>query len=602
MIFEFKYHYNKYKTELMEFGYKKHDNEKLFLSLEKTGLGLNKLQNYIPLYNNFFALTDANWNNINLNNKLYLHSIKNKETDNIVNGMLKYINGTTKIKTTAFFKYSPLLDPLKYIIGKYDIEDKKLLSLPSFTNQDTCHEKLKNANNSAYVDSFFSYLTSTLLHTHGFLHGLDFYGSFLSIKENFPVNIYDDIEYIDEFDFFHKNKGVLFNVDEAYTDMVGNDTRNYKQKISVFNEQVEIQLSDVEELSVVREVKLSSLEVTDLHNPDVIYVNVKAQERKESKGNSKSSTSSCSSRSSNSSIGAIDDDASDAASGDDDASDDEDASGDDDASDCNKSDGYSSIDGEEVIVKIKEFPVQIIALECCEDTLNSLIEDDEHPLNDEEWESIVMQIIISLITYQNVFGLTHNDLHANNIMYTHTDKQFIYYKVEGVYYKVPTYGKLFKIIDFGRAIYTFKGQLLCSDSFHPKGDAATQYNFPPYFNNKKPIVEPNFSFDLCRLGCSIYDYIVDDVSEESAVTSPIMKIIIEWCKDDKGRNILYKKNGDERYPDFKLYKMISRKVHSHVPINVLHNSHFDKFKVTKKKIPKEKNIINIDDIPCYTHF
>lgn len=571
----------------MEFTYKKHDNSKLFSSLEKTGLGLKFIQNYIPLYDTFFALTDVNWNSINLNNKLYLYSIKDKETDNIVNGMLKDIDGATKLKTTVFFKYSPLLDPLKYIIGKYDIEDKHLLNLPSFSNQTHFHEKLKDVNNSAYVDSFFSYLTSTLLHKHGFLHGIDFYGSFLSIKENYLVNIYDDIEYIDEFDFFHKNKGVLFNVDESYADMVGNDTRNYKQKINVFNEQVELQLSDLEELSLAG----PALEVTDLNNPDVIYVNVKTQERKESKT---SSSSSMSSRSSNSSIG----DAAGAGAG---AANIEGSvdSDDSDDDDDNHSAGYSSLDGEEVMVKIKDFPVQIIALECCEDTLNSLIEDDEHPLNDEEWESIVMQVLISLVTYQNVFGLTHNDLHTNNIMYTTTDKQFLYYKVDGVYYKVPTFGKLFKIIDFGRAIYKFKGQLLCSDSFHPKGDAATQYNFPPYFNSKKPLVEPNFSFDLCRLWCSIYDYIV---SEESTVMSPIMKIIIEWCKDDKGRNMLYKKNGDERYPDFKLYKMISRKVHSHVPINVLRNSYFDKFKVTKKKIPKEKKIINIDEIPSYRHF
>jgi len=589
----------------MEFTYKKHDNSKLFSSLEKTGLGLKQIQNYIPLYNNFFALTDANWNNINLNNKLYLYSIKDKETDNIVNGILKDINGNSKLKNSVFFKYSPLLDPLKYIIGKYDIEDKNLLNLPSFTNQNNFHEKLKDNNNSAYIDSFFSYLTSTLLHTHGFLNGLDFYGSFLSIKEKYPVNIYDDIEYIDEFDFFHKNKDVLFSVDESYTDMVGNDTRNYKQKINVVNEQVELQLSDLEDLTLVGQAEIPILEVIDLTNPDVIYVNEKAEERKESKKNiisrSKSSSSSCSSRSSNSSIGDECDDLKD-----DDLSEEE-LEDDDLKDDCLKddglkddgSDGYSSIDGEEVIVKIKEFPVQIIALECCEDTLNSLIEDDENPLNDEEWESIVVQVLMSLITYQNVFGLTHNDLHANNIMYTNTDKQFIYYKVDSTYYKVPTFGKLFKIIDFGRAIYKFKGQLLCSDSFHPKGDAATQYNFPPYFNSKKPLVEPNFSFDLCRLGCSIYDYIVDDVSEESTITSPIMKIIMDWCKDDKGRNILYKKNGDERYPDFKLYKMISRKVHSHVPINVLRNVYFDKFKVTKKKIPKEKNIINIDEMPCY---
>ena len=47
-------------------------------------------------------------------------------------------------------------------------------------------------------------------------------------------------------------------------------------------------------------------------------------------------------------------------------------------------------------------------------------------------------------------------------------------------------GSIFKIIDFGRAIYKFKGVTVCSDSFHKNGDAGTQYNFEPYFNNKKP--------------------------------------------------------------------------------------------------------------------
>ena len=37
--------------------------------------------------------------------------------------------------------------------------------------------------------------------------------------------------------------------------------------------------------------------------------------------------------------------------------------------------------------------------------------------------------------------------------------------------------------------------------------------------------------------------------------------------DDNGKNILYKKNGEERYPNFKLYKMIARIVHNHTPEN-----------------------------------
>ena len=62
---------------------------------------------------------------------------------------------------------------------------------------------------------------------------------------------------------------------------------------------------------------------------------------------------------------------------------------------------------------------------------------------------------------------------------------------------------------------------------------------------------------------------------------------------------MYKQNGDERYPDFKLYKMISRKVNKHVPIDVLRNTYFDKYKVSSKKSIKDKPVINIDEIPSY---
>ena len=51
-------------------------------------------------------------------------------------------------------------------------------------------------NNSAYVDSFFSYLTSQIYHEHDFIHGLDFYGSFLGLQNKFVVNISDDLDYL----------------------------------------------------------------------------------------------------------------------------------------------------------------------------------------------------------------------------------------------------------------------------------------------------------------------------------------------------------------------------------------------------------------------
>jgi hypothetical protein len=181
-------------------------------------------------------------------------------------------------------------------------------------------------------------------------------------------------------------------------------------------------------------------------------------------------------------------------------------------------------------------------------------------------------------------------------MYINTEKKYLYYKVNNKHYKVKTFGKIFKIIDFGRAIYNYKGNVICSDSFHPDGDAATQYNFDPYYNDKKSIIEPNLSFDLCRLGCSIYDFITEKYDTYKDVSWPIHKIIMKWCNDDHNRNILYKENDEERYPDFKLYKMIARKVHNHVPIKELENQYFDRFIVSRKEIKKGSKIMNIDTL------
>ena len=257
----------------------------------------------------------------------------------------------------------------------------------------------------------------------------------------------------------------------------------------------------------------------------------------------------------------------------------------------------SSVEEEKILAKINNFPVQVICMENCEDTFDNLIINEE--LSEKEWFSAFMQIIMILITYQKVFSFTHNDLHTNNVMFNKTDKKFLYYCYNNKYYKVPTYGRVFKIIDFGRAIYKFNNKIFCSDSFQAGEDAATQYNFEPYFNEKKPRLEPNYSFDLCRLACSIFDYIVEDIDEIKNIDKcdSVVKLIVEWCLDDNGLNVLYKNNGQERYPDFKLYKMIARYVHNHVPHKQLERKEFSHFQV--ELVPKNETIMNIDKIPSF---
>jgi hypothetical protein len=195
--------------------------------------------------------------------------------------------------------------------------------------------------------------------------------------------------------------------------------------------------------------------------------------------------------------------------------------------------------------------------------------------------------------------MTHNDLHTNNIMYVHTNEEYLYYRFNKINYKVPTYGKIFKIIDFGRSIYKYNGQLLCSDSFATGGDAATQYNFGPFHNTNKPLIEPNYSFDLCRLGCSIYDFIIDDDADMNKIDE-LQKTIIRWCQDDAGKSVLYKKNGEERYPNFKLYKMIARNVHNHTPQSQLVYPIFKQFSFSMKKSKNmEVDFMDLDKLPSY---
>jgi serine/threonine protein kinase len=243
-------------------------------------------------------------------------------------------------------------------------------------------------------------------------------------------------------------------------------------------------------------------------------------------------------------------------------------------------------------------------MEKCDNTLDSLMS-GKNEMTEPEWAATLMQVIMALIAYQHMFAFTHNDLHTNNIMFVKTDKKFLHYLHRGVYYRVPTHGRIMKIIDFGRAIYKYRGQTMVSDSFDRTGDAATQYNCEPYMNPKKPRLDPNPSFDLCRLACSLFDYFVEDIRDEAEYAAALKEsrmasVVVEWLKDDKGRNVLYKKNGDERYPDFKLYKMIARTVHGAVPHEQLQRPMFAHYAVPRKQIKGKPHIMDIDALPSYT--
>jgi hypothetical protein len=611
--------------------YQKRKNTELFKLFEDSNsIFLSKTQNFIPIYTKFFNLNDTNYNSINLNNKWYINNIQSKihDLDNIFKCKIKNIK-TDKVKEkNIFFKMAPLLDPYKYLVGKYDTSNVKLFNLPKLNSTaDDCNPKLLDVNNSAYVDGLFLFLTSQLRDTHKFIHGVEYYGSFLAIKNDYKINVFDDIDYLNNSDFFHKNKNVLFTVDDykylfqrdenkLKPITIGNDI-SVKSNLSIKSFDNEVFENIFDDNNTINLNDLNNLNNISIDLIDITNANLTTEHQV-----TLNSNSTCSSRSSytndddlNSDCDNCDPQILDSTyeNGDNNEqceendyqeiyhnSNGDEADDEDEVDDEDDEDDEDDYEEENINVTIPKFPVQVIAMECCENTFDDLILNNE--LSTEEWYSAFMQIIMILITYQKAFNFTHNDLHTNNVMYNETDKKYIYYCYKKKYYKVPTFGRIFKIIDFGRSIFKFDGKLFFSDSFQNGGDAATQYNTEPYFNEKKPRLEPNFSFDLCRLACSIFDYIIDDFEEIKDLTSikdPVKRLIFEWCLDDKKVNVLYKNNGVERYPDFKLYKMIARCVHNHTPQAQLERPEFEEFSRFSGEIKNIDEVIDIDKIQSY---
>ena len=610
--------------------YQKRKNVNLFNKFQTNKqTNLSNVQNYIPIYDRFFSLNATNWNSINLNHPLTIFDIKetkNNEdsTHHIYNCKLKHISNDNDVYNTqkVFIKMAPLLDPFKYLVGKYNHADSQLFNLPSFDKTNKVHPKISDPNNSSYIDGFFSFLTCKVLHEHKFIHGIDYYGSFLAIKNDYKVDIIDDIDYLVQTDFFNKQRGVLFNV-EDYSHLIHDDkikrlqplkiSTSLKSVLSVTsldNNMFENIFSNEDNSLSLDDIKNIGIDLVDITNSEFLNVtNLKKSETLKS-------GSSCSSRTSHTNendLSCLQDGSEETntflSSSEHDivCSDinnlDTNNSADNECENitecCDTETDISTIEEESLMLTFPKFPVQVICMENCENTLDDLILNES--LNDDEIFSALMQIIMILISYQKMFSFTHNDLHTNNIMYIPTDKKYIFYTFKKKTYKVPTFGKLYKIIDFGRAIYKFDGKIFCSDSFQTGGDAATQYNTEPYFNDTKPRLEPNFSFDLCRLACSMFDYIVDDFEDVKNINdcSPLVKLIVDWCIDDNGINVLYKNNGVERYPDFKLYKMIARCVHNHTPQVQLERKEFCKYLISNKSISKHDITINIDELPIY---
>jgi len=358
------------------------------LTLEDNENGYNpfyieSMQSYNPIYNNWFSLDDSNFNRIALNHNLHMIDM---------NTIVNY-NNNEIINKPVFIKYSPLLDPVRYMVGKYESHKDILTILPSLENNLT-YSKIKDPNNMAYVDCFFSYLSNQLLVTHSFLNGIEFYGSFVGIQKKHKMDITDDYEYLQSSPFFIANNKKLFNISNITNDLFYNyGSHANKPKLTLLNtpkhniSAVNIDYNEINTPPILLE------NITSLDN-ELIYNNVK---------NTNSSSSSCHSSTDSDS----DSDNSNISNS---TIENEDENNDDSSweTDEDEDDNCSSIDNDNYFAYINNFPVQGIALQKCVGTIDTLLENKL--LSFDENISALMQISMTLLVYQKTFRFTHKKI------------------------------------------------------------------------------------------------------------------------------------------------------------------------------------------------
>ena len=456
---------------------------------------------------------------------------------------------------SGFRKITHLLDPVRWLQGKYSIPKHSFLPWHQESWEATWN-KLQDPMNQAYIEALAAYAFSRLREADISPHYHYFYGSVCAKADTYSYNI------TDSYMSFRHARWFWASQEKQLFKLSFDDTIDQEVKDAILKQPDQLEDSSDEDNS---EEELTGLDCGHVDNQSLHSAGDSAFESASEKtGKSEEE--------------------------------DEEENSDDD-------------EDLEIFADIRKFPVMMIFTESSEGTMDDLLDDYEEvgcepgtKQWEETWKAWIFQIMAALSVGQTIFGFTHNDLHSNNVVWSNTDKKFLYYKMNsGILFKVPTYGKIFRIIDFGRAIFRINEHLFYSDDFKKGNDAAEQFNFGELYDSLEPEVYPNPSFDLCRFTVGIFESLFPEsppvkkggklLSDEPDLQiyeteSPLYNLLWTWLLCDDGHNVLMDPDGSERYPDFDLYKVITSQVHNAVPAEQFEKDIFKSFRM--KQAGKEK--------------
>jgi hypothetical protein len=577
--------------------------------------GFHDLQTFFPTLSKLYRLSKKESEGVWLDSKLRIQALDISGTSGPCSVLLVPNEESVSdaaagecVKQRAFLKVTHLLDPIRWMRGNYSLPRHSGLPWHSKT-WSAAWTKLQDPWNQAYVETLATYALGRLREEGASPHFNTFFGAFCAKADIYRYNLTDDFPSMrNERWFWTGQKSGLYALramqvggtsqedDEFLKELLtepeeldsSSEENSDSEKGSDLEEDKSIEEEEIQiEEAAAAEVLATALESGDLvslHSEDMSSVSEEegsisdeeAPVRLERMPGHSSRTPSATS------------------------------STEDDSEDSDDSE-YPEY---RIYAELRDFPVMLIAGEENQGTMDQLLENTAavgaEPGQlawETRWSAWLFQVVAALSCAQAVLGFTHNDLHTNNIVWIDTTEEYLTYTNRaGAVFRVPTFGKLFRIIDFGRAIFWINDTQFISDDFRAGNDADGQYNFKPLQQHPVgPLVYPNPSFDLCRLAVSLFEAIFPEAPAEKEdgamlsteeglemreTISPLHDLLWTWMLDDDGRNVLIEPDGEERFPDFDLYKHIAAKVHRAVPSQQFGHPAFDQFAVAADQVPE----------------
>lgn len=440
------------------------------------------LQRYHPALD-FFKIPESiiSHKYVELPSKFFIESWGDQDPTNNKRWKAKrtHEGADTSEECDVFVKSIHLLNPIDMLKEQYVCPEHPLLPQSESIWKKTL-VKIHSHNNQAYVDTVCNFILSRFRELYLTPHCILYYGATTGISKKYQFKISNEYDTYRQCKWFwkglksHNARLTVCNNDQDLNE-IPNFEEIYKEIITspfddnddsdsdTFNvelEPIEDDSDKISDIESIQSITFDNIEENSENVVDIFEINKKVTKRQSVKNTSSGSDSS-------------DDSSTSELSGNSEGSE-----GSDDSEDSIELD----ID---IILEISNMPVISIYQEAHEGVMDNLLDEDEidgHERGSKEWEARwiawLFQVIAALTFLQSSICFTHNDLHSNNILWKKTDKKYLYYKTnDGTIWKVPTYGKIFSIIDFGRAIFRVGKQLWVSDDHWPDQEAGDQYNF-----------------------------------------------------------------------------------------------------------------------------